>query len=159
MSDDFRIVAAGREHLPDIVALERVAFPSPWRRQFFESELEAEHRFLRVAISGAGDLVGYVFAMIMYDEMHINKIAVTDDSRRRGFATRLMDVCVEHARERGITTISLEVRISNEPAQAFYRKLHFEPLYVRKNYYPDGEAAVVMIADINAVPARTGSAQ
>ena len=38
----------------------------------------------------------------------------------------------------------LEVRKSNESAQAFYRHLSFESSYIRPRYYPDGESAVVM---------------
>jgi ribosomal protein S18 acetylase RimI-like enzyme len=47
-----------------------------------------------------------------------------------------------------VTSIWLEVRQSNEEAQQFYHVLNFEPEYIRKGYYPDGEAAVVMTRDL-----------
>ena len=58
--------------------------------------------------------------------------------------------CLEFARDNGIRTISLEVRQSNLGAQEFYRTLHFAALYIRPRYYPDGEAAVVMVRELSA---------
>lgn len=142
-------VSPAREHdLEDVAALEAQAFPSPWKRAFFEGELHAQNRYCLVARDGEGLLVGYVFAMYYLDEMHINKIATDQSVRRSGVAMQLMEACRTFALQRGIRTFSLEVRESNEPAQAFYRKLNFHAVYTRRNYYPDGEAAVVMMAAI-----------
>jgi [ribosomal protein S18]-alanine N-acetyltransferase len=131
--------------------LEMSAFPSPWRREFFESELHADGRFNLVARRGK-EVVGYVFAMWFFDEMHVNKIAVAESERRRGIAAELMVRCLEFARANRIKTITLEVRKSNTGAQEFYRRLDFEASYVRPRYYPDGEAAVVMTKDVAEQP-------
>ena len=134
---------AGRGDLDAISAIETSSFPAPWRREFFESELSAPGRFTLVAVRN-NRVVGYIFAMWIFDEMHVNKIAVMTAERRRGVAQALMDHCFEFAREHGVETISLEVRQSNLGAQEFYRKLDFESVYIRPRYYPDQEAAVVM---------------
>ena len=134
---------AARGDLDAIHAIESASFPAPWRREFFESELSAPGRFTLVAIRD-NRLVGYVFAMWIFDEMHVNKIAVIRDERRKGIAQQLMDRCLDFAREHGVETLSLEVRESNLGAQQFYRRLEFESVYVRPRYYPDNEAAVVM---------------
>jgi ribosomal-protein-alanine N-acetyltransferase len=59
-----------------------------------------------------------------------------------------MKRCSDFASANGITTISLEVRQSNRGAQAFYKELGFAATYVRPRYYPDGEAAVVMVREL-----------
>lgn len=141
------IDAATLADVDAIYRLEKEAFPSPWRREFFESELRSSGRLNLVARSGK-NIVGYVFAMWFYDEMHINKIAVGEGERRRGIALALMKECSDFAMHNGIKTISLEVRETNDGAQAFYRHLGFSSLYVRPRYYPDGEAAVVMMRDL-----------
>ena len=140
---DVETRVAGPSDLDAIHALEVDAFPAPWRREFFESELRASGRFSLVATRG-GRVIGYVFAMWLFEEMHVNKIAVVMSERRRGIARLLMDRCIEFARKHDVTTISLEVRQSNQGAQDFYRDLEFTPVYVRPKYYPDGESAVVM---------------
>ena len=127
----------------EIHRLECDSFPAPWRRAFFDQELIASGRFNLVA-KRDGRIVGYLFAMWFFDEMHVNKIAVNERERRQGIAHSLMDRCIDFARSHGVKTIALEVRKSNDGAQDFYRFLKFEPTYVRPRYYPDGEAAVVM---------------
>ena len=132
-----------------VEALERASFPTPWRRDFFESELEAEGRFNRVA-RAEGRVIGYCFSMYFMDEMHVNKIAVAASWRRRGIAKLLMDDAMAFGRSRGVASVALEVRESNGAARAFYAALGFEERYRRPRYYPDGETAVVMMLDIES---------
>ena len=151
MTENVEIRAARESDLDAIHRLEGASFPVPWRREFFVSELEASGRHCLVAVSG-GRLVGYAFAMTIVDEMHINKIAVDEEYRRRGIALALMDHCTDYARKHRLTLMTLEVRRSNIGAQEFYRRLGFEPAYVRSRYYPDGEAAVVMTRELGPTP-------
>jgi ribosomal-protein-alanine N-acetyltransferase len=139
-----------RAALGDIAAvhaLEQRCFPSPWRREFFESEVINPGR-LNLVARRDGVIIGYLFAAWIVDEMHINKIAVDEGARRQGIALALMERCTAFAVEQGVTSIWLEVRQSNYEAQEFYHVLQFEAEYLRKGYYPDGEAAVVMTKDL-----------
>jgi [ribosomal protein S18]-alanine N-acetyltransferase len=145
--DDVTIAPAAEADLTAVHRLETLCFPAPWRREFFESELSAAGRFNLVARRG-GAVIGYLFAMWFFDEMHVNKIAVAESERRRGIALKMMEQCMDFAEGHEIRTISLEVRQSNEGAQEFYRSLDFEPFYVRPRYYPDGEAAVIMVREM-----------
>jgi len=131
----------------EVHALEQRCFPSPWRREFFASEITNEGRYNLVARRD-GAVAGYLFAMWFADEMHINKIAVDENLRRQGIALALMQRCLRFAAEHAVTSISLEVRQSNDEAQQFYTFLGFEAEYIRKGYYPDGEAAVVMAKEL-----------
>lgn len=135
------------DDLDAIHQIESASFPTPWRRAFFESELRADFRYNLVARRG-GLVIGYLFAMWLFDELHVNKIAVAAEERRKGIADLLMARCFEFARQNGVSTISLEVRRSNMGAQEFYRHLEFKSSYVRPHYYPDGEAAVVMTREL-----------
>ena len=134
--------------LDAIHRLEIESFPAPWRREFFDNELGADSRLHFVA-RRKGNLVGYVFAMWFFDEMHVNKIAVAENERRQGIAGALMQRCIDFAGENGIATISLEVRQSNSGAQAFYEHLGLSQMYIRPRYYPDGEPAVVMVRKLD----------
>ena len=145
--DEVVIAPVSEADLEAVHRLETLSFPAPWRREFFESEMSAAGRFNLVA-KRDDRIVGYLFAMWFFDEMHVNKIAVEESERRRGVALTLMEECMEFAAAQGVRTISLEVRQSNGGAQQFYRRLDFEPLYVRPRYYPDGESAVVMVREL-----------
>jgi ribosomal-protein-alanine N-acetyltransferase len=133
--------------LRDVHALEVRCFPQPWRREFFASELTNDGRYNLVARRN-GEVAGYLFAMWFADEMHINKIAVDAALRRHGIALAMMQRCLAFAAEHAVTSIWLEVRSSNDEAQQFYAFLGFEPEYIRNGYYPDGEAAVVMMKEV-----------
>jgi ribosomal-protein-alanine N-acetyltransferase len=147
MREEVVIEGATRADVDAIHRIEEASFPAPWRRDFFLSEMRSDGRFILVARLGR-EVVGYLFAMWIFDEMHVNKIAVAEPMRRRGIADQLMARCFEFARKTGVQTISLEVRLSNAGAQEFYRHLDFESSYLRPRYYPDGEAAVVMVRNV-----------
>ena len=64
-----------------------------------------------------------------------------------------MLVLAARAVARGASSLTLEVRMSNRPAQELYRKFGFAPAGVRKGYYAEvNEDALVMWAhDVNTV--------
>lgn len=148
MRDDLDVVPASPADIEAISRLEARSFHSPWRREFFESEIIAGGRYNVVIKDDDGKVSGYLFAMFFIDEMHINKIAVEPDLRRKGIATKLMAACIAFARENRITMLSLEVRQTNNGAQDFYKSLGFNSTYLRPRYYPDGEAAIVMTTEL-----------
>lgn len=144
MRSDLRFRAPLESDLHAIAALEEKCFASPWKTEFFASELSAPGRYNLVLEIPDGRLVGFLFTMHFLDEMHVNKIAVDPEYRRFGLGTALMDECFAFAEAHAITSITLEVRASNAAARGLYRTLGFVEAYHRPRYYPDGEAAVVM---------------
>jgi ribosomal-protein-alanine N-acetyltransferase len=134
--------------LDAIAALERAAFPVPWKREYFEIEIGAAHRFNRVAIGAHGDLAGYVFCAFAAGELHVNKIAVGEEHRRRGVASLLMDEVLRFSERARVEEIYLEVRVSNRSARAFYAGLLFKEAGRRSRYYLDGEDALVLVRDM-----------
>jgi [ribosomal protein S18]-alanine N-acetyltransferase len=134
--------------LDAIAALERAAFPVPWKREYFEVEIGAAHRFNRVAIGPRGDLAGYVFCAFAAGELHVNKIATDEKHRRSGIASYLMDEVLGFAEAARVEEVYLEVRVSNRPARAFYAGLGFREAGRRNRYYLDGEDALVLVLDM-----------
>jgi [ribosomal protein S18]-alanine N-acetyltransferase len=91
---------------------------------------------------------GYVGIWFMADEAHITSIASRDAHRGKGVGELLLIGAVELALLRGSRVVTLEVRVSNEPAKTLYRKYDFHEMGVRKNYYTDNnEDAYVMTTD------------
>jgi ribosomal-protein-alanine N-acetyltransferase len=82
---------------------------------------------------------------LMVDEAHITTFGVHPDHRRRGIGRLLLLSLAEVAIELGSARMTLEVRVSNEPAQALYRSFGFRVSGRRIAYYSDdGEDALVM---------------
>ncbi len=131
--------------LDAVAELERISFPVPWKREYFEVEVGAPYRFNRVVRDERGRLLGYVFCAFAGGELHVNKISVAPECRREGLATRLMDEVFARARAVRAEEIYLEVRVSNAPARLFYEGLGFVETGRRSRYYLDGEDALVMV--------------
>ena len=85
------------------------------------------------------------------DECHITNLAVHEDFRRMGIATKLIDEILKLCKEHQTQTAILEVRVNNFIAQSLYSKYGFKPEIIRKGYYknPDNtrEDAIVMIKE------------
>jgi len=139
------IAPLSREHLDQILTIERASFTDPWTRGMFESELDIEARGYARGAFRRRHLVGYLFAVVIPDEAHIGNLAVIPAERRHGVAQELLDQLVKDAREQGVTRVTLEVRASNYSARNFYYKNEFIDIAIRKNYYRSPvEDAIVM---------------
>jgi ribosomal-protein-alanine N-acetyltransferase len=144
-TEALRIVPLEREHLDQIIAIERASFTDPWTRGMFESELDVEARGYARGALRRRHLVGYLFAILIPDEAHIGNLAVTPAERRNGVAQELLDQLVKDAMAAGVRRVTLEVRASNHTARKFYYKNHFIDIAIRKNYYRSPvEDAIVM---------------
>ena len=93
-------------------------------------------------------VVGLVGLWVMADEAHITTIGVREAYRRLGLGESLLISAIELALIRNAHVVTLEVRISNTPAQALYEKYGFRKLGIRQGYYTDNrEDALIMSTD------------
>jgi ribosomal-protein-alanine N-acetyltransferase len=144
----YSIRPAAAPDLDDIARIERESFRIPWKREFFESELSEPYRYARVLAAGAEAvprIAGYLFAVSLYEEFHVNKIATDPRVRHRGFGRLLLEDAIARAGSIGADSITLEVRVSNAPAREFYRSYGFREAFRRKLYYQDGEDAFALV--------------
>jgi ribosomal-protein-alanine N-acetyltransferase len=134
-----------RADIPEAHEIERLSFSAPWPAYAFEQEL-ASNRLARYLVARAGErMVGFAGLWLMADEAHITTFAVHPEWRRQGVGHRLMVRLLELSLEIGAQRMTLEVRVSNEAAQALYRRFGFVVVGRRVRYYTDdGEDALVM---------------
>jgi len=147
MKNNLRDIAirpmAGND-LEGVVAIECESFPRPWKRDHFLDEMKCNHAFPLVAVDREGMLIGYIFPRFFLDEGHILNVAVKGDCRGKGVGRRLVERVLRDCRELGASLVSLEVRQSNSTAIALYRLLGFVVTGKRRNYYENGEDAILM---------------
>ena len=106
----------------------------PWAKEAIENEFKND-KALYVVAEQEGQLLGYGGMWCILDEGEITTIAVAPSARRAGIGNAVVERLIAQARALSIMQIYLEVRQSNEAAQALYRKLHFEIVGQRKGYY------------------------
>ncbi|HYB53090.1 MAG TPA: ribosomal protein S18-alanine N-acetyltransferase [Thermoanaerobaculia bacterium] len=152
---DYRLVPVESEHLDEIARIEHESFPVPWKREFFETELSESFRYARVLVRPEGPppvVGGYLFAISLYDEFHINKIATDSRLRQLGYGRMLLEDALARARAARSAAVTLEVRVSNTAAREFYHSYGFREAYRRRRYYQDGEDAFAMVLPLGPSP-------
>ncbi|MGO9753191.1 MAG: ribosomal protein S18-alanine N-acetyltransferase [Solirubrobacteraceae bacterium] len=128
--------------LPQVVALERRSFTTPWSLPMFVLELSKPSGICLVAAAGEA-LAGYLICARYDRAWHLMNIAVDPHRRRRGIARALINGMLARAGEDADYT--LEVRVSNQPAIALYDSYGFRSVGSRRRYYADtGEDALIM---------------
>ena len=133
-------------HAQPASGLARLTSLLPWRKNGHAEveETEAHRRF---------PIVGYAGLWLMVDEGHVTTIGVHPDHRGKGAGELLFLGLVDIAAEMKAARVTLEVRVSNQPAQALYRKYGLEVAGVRKRYYSDnGEDAYIMWSEPVTAP-------
>lgn len=128
-----------------ICEIEKLSFKTPWSKESFIEEIKAKER-TRYVVAEMGDtVVGYGGMWLIIDEGHITNIAVHPDYRGQKIGKRIVEEMIVVANREGITSLTLEVRMSNTPAIKLYKNLDFKEAGIRKEYYTDtGEDALIM---------------
>lgn len=129
--------------LPQVIAIERRAFPTPWSLAMFVLEL-SKPSGICLAARHDGVVRGYLICSRYDTVWHIMNVAVDPDERRRGVATALIGELLERVDD-DAARFTLEVRRSNEAAIALYQRFAFKAAGTRRRYYQDnGEDALIM---------------
>ncbi|MFN2471076.1 MAG: ribosomal protein S18-alanine N-acetyltransferase [Gaiellaceae bacterium] len=133
----------------DLGAVERIerrSYPTPWSRSMFATELAKPSSICLGAFDPeTGALLGYLIISRYVDAWHVMNVAVDDEQRGRGIATRLFDRLWDLTAGDGDRGYTLEVRVSNESAIRLYERLGFRSRGVRRAYYTDNrEDALIM---------------
>jgi [ribosomal protein S18]-alanine N-acetyltransferase len=134
------------EDVPEVAQIDRLSFTLPWPEHSFQYEV-LENRVARclVAETQENRIAAMVVSWIIVDELHIATIATHPDFRRMGVGARILTEALAEGRAAGARLAFLEVRATNEAAQAMYRKFGFEVTGKRPRYYKDnGEDAILM---------------
>jgi ribosomal-protein-alanine N-acetyltransferase len=139
----FSIRTLGYSDLPQVVAIERRAFTSPWSLAMFVLELSKPSGICLGAVGEDARLLGYLICARYDTVWHLMNIAVDPRQRRRGVGRSLLTAMIERAGPDEEYT--LEVRTSNASAITLYESFGFRSAGTRPRYYRDNnEDAVVM---------------
>jgi ribosomal-protein-alanine N-acetyltransferase len=147
--DRFFIRRMKEEDLPAVLSIEGLCFSNPWSDSTFRGEIQnTSVSFPLVVVRRPGDeVVAYIIFWQIRDDVQVNNVAVHPDFRGLGLGETMMRYAIARVRDAGATFMTLEVRQSNMPAMTLYRKLGFEVMGTRKNYYsrPDEDACVMAL--------------
>jgi ribosomal-protein-alanine N-acetyltransferase len=142
----------GDADIDAIVALESESFTNPWSRETLVWELQNSDVTLVYVLRRNDDrIAAFCVCWIIFDELHINTLAVGPADRRQGYATMLLEEVMSDAAAKGAQKATLEVRASNESALALYQGLGFRVAAKRPGYYskPQEDALILWRDSLN----------
>ena len=151
------IVACTSEHIEQRTLSNRDDHLGLWEKF---KRFVYQDKFPDIASTHGEYIIGMAGFWLMMNEAHITTIAVREAYRRLGVGERLLISIIDHAIQLKAHIATLEVRTSNELAQALYQKYCFYKTGIRQRYYTDnGEDAYIMTTDVLTTSAFQSSYQ
>lgn len=129
---------------PELAYCELQVFKYPWSENSMRDCLELA-TVEGEAATVKGKIVGYIIIQSIFEEGHILNLGVLPTWRGQGIGRTLLERYMKVAVQNHVTMIYLEVRASNRVAQNLYFSMGFAPISARRNYYPDGEDALILM--------------
>jgi ribosomal-protein-alanine N-acetyltransferase len=147
--DAFIIRVTGPEDLEELLQIEHLSFPTCWMEDFLKREFDPSiiRAWCARSVNESRQMVGYLSAIRVFDELHLLQLAAHPKYRRMGVGTKLLNHALE--KEQRLNHVLLEVRETNKAAIAFYKKMGFYKVGRRRRYYADtGEDALVLAKEL-----------
>ena len=142
-----------RADLLAVFRIEKVSFPQPWPYRAFERFLGSPGFLVADVGDEASEVAGYVVANSERQRGrpvgHVKDIAVDPTYRGRGIGATLLERALDTMRHQRVGAVKLEVRESNDPALALYRRYGFVHRRTARGYYADGENALVLVRELD----------
>jgi ribosomal-protein-alanine N-acetyltransferase len=138
-----------------IVGLEAESFTNPWSRETLVWELRnSDVTQVYLLRDDQGQVLAFCVCWLIFDELHINTLAVAPAARRGGLATCLLRQVMADAARAGGQKATLEVRASNTAALALYGRLGFRVAAERPRYYtqPEEDALILWRDSLDTSP-------
>lgn len=130
---EIQIVPFAEQHVADIAKLEQLCFADPWTEDGLREELDNICARFLTAVDETGTVAGYIGCHTVLDEGYIANVAVSPDFRRQGIGKKLVQALL--AQSTDLSFVTLEVRVSNDPAIRLYTGCGFQPAGTRKKFY------------------------
>lgn len=144
-----RVRRMGAADVEAVAGIEADVFTTPWSAETFAGLLDRPNLELLVLEDEREGVIGYGVLWCILDQGELANVAVTPRLRGRGLGTHLLARVLDLARERGVHTIFLEVRASNQQALDLYRRFGFSDVGRRRAYYDHPrEDALIMAAKL-----------
>jgi ribosomal-protein-alanine N-acetyltransferase len=147
----------GEPDLDGVLDVEAESFTNPWTREMYAWELQNRSVcHIYIVRTSECRVAGFCAFWLVFDEIHINNVAMRPQFRGMGMGTALLTHALAAARQLGAKRATLEVRASNDAARRLYERLGFYVAATRRSYYTNPvEDALILWRDDIARPKST----
>lgn len=128
------------DDIPAVLEIEESLCEAPWSYGIFSDCIRVGYHAWVICdtdIAPEECLIGYGILAIAADEAHLLNLGIHPQRQSQGLGTSLMQHLLKEAYLAGVSSIFLEVRVSNDKAFQLYQRLGFSVIGHRKDYYQD----------------------
>lgn len=138
--------------IPFVFEIECRIFSKPWSKEDFNKSIQDPHNIYLV-VEQDSHIIAYCGLWGVLEEGQINNVAVESSYRNRGIGRKMLQKLIEIGRNQGLTSFTLEVRVSNQSAITLYHGIGFQDAGIRKNFYEvPTEDALIMWLELQQFP-------
>lgn len=141
----YTLVPLNAELVPQVAEIERQNFSHPWTEEMLMGQLDNMLASIICALGENGVVLGYAGVTVVAGEGYIDNIAVRQEYRKQGIASELLKVFLRFAKAQKLDFLTLEVRVSNDPAKRLYMKHGFAQVGRRKGYYDSPKEDAILM--------------
>ncbi len=135
----------------EIVKFDNVIFGESLGKEFLESELKANPMARYYVMTDAQEaLMGMISYWISLDQAQINNFYIIPEHQGKGYGKELLSFALKKLKKSDVNEVTLEVRPSNQKANKLYQRFGFKQVAVRRNYYSNGEDALLLYLRIGS---------
>lgn len=148
---DYRLCPLTSAQLDEVWRLDQRCFVDgeAYSRDTFDYLLSAPECVAYRIVTTEGAMVGFIVGLIEPGATgHITTLGVAPEHRRRHIARRMMERIEQGFRQRGCTSVRLEVRTVNLGAQRLYTQIGYTVTQRLPNYYSNGGDGLLMIRSL-----------
>ena len=131
------------EDIEEIVKLENEVLNTTLGSEILTLAIRSEMAYYYVYLDD-NRIVGYISSSFDGTSIEILNFCVYKEYQKKGIGTKLITHLLDELYLRGANNSVLEVRESNTNAISFYERIGYKTIHVRKNYYSNGENALMM---------------
>lgn len=133
-----------KNDLEEVAEIEKACFSTPWSKEALKKEIK--NKFARYVVAKIdGKIIGYGGLWLIIDEGHITNIAVLKEFRKKDVGSHILEALIEICKKRNISSMTLEVRVSNRSARKLYEKYGFQEVGIRPKYYSDNNEDALIL--------------
>ena len=132
------------DDLPQVMVIENENFSMPWTDKGFLSFLLRYDTLFLVAEED-GEILGFAGVVMVLDEAELTNVAVMKSYQRQGIGRLLIESLMRLISELKIEILHLEVRVSNAEAISLYRRIGFDEVGMRHNYYEEPKEDAILM--------------
>ncbi len=141
---------ANLDDVEAIVSLDQEVLQTNWHEKLYAESIVLKDT-QSLVLDHEGRLIGFLIYRNIGGDFEIIQLALNKAYQRQGLASMMIDYMIQDAQSSHIEFIYLEVEMDNLPALNLYKKYGFEVIHQRKNYYGQGQDAIVMRKEMSNV--------